>query len=39
VDVALTFTGEEVGQAVIMKSGVLVAVRVVVEDVVGQAVI
>jgi hypothetical protein len=37
--VALTLTGLGVGQAVIMKSGVLVAVRVVVEDVVGQAVI
>jgi DUF1009 family protein len=39
VDVALTLTGDDVGQAVIMKSGVLVAVRVVVEEVVGQAVI
>jgi len=37
--VALTLTGDGVGQAVIIKSGVDVAVSVIVVEVVGQAVI
>jgi hypothetical protein len=37
--VADTLTGEDVGQAVTMNSGVLVAVNVDVVEVVGQAVI
>jgi hypothetical protein len=37
--VALTLTGEDVGQAVTMYRGVLVAVNVEVVEVVGQAVI
>jgi len=37
--VADTLTGEDVGQAVTMNRGVLVAVKVEVVDVVGQAVI
>jgi hypothetical protein len=39
VEVGVTFTGEEVGHAVIIKRGVLVAVRVCVVDTVGHAVI